>query len=129
LKINKPSITNLCVQEAKKSTYAYKIGAVIFKNNKIISRGHNYAQKSIKKINPKFQKWKGSVHAEVDAIIKAKTCLKGKDMLVVRINKKNQFRLAKPCNFCMMYLRHVGIRKVYYSISEYPYFEVIDLRK
>ena len=127
--MNKANIINICVNEANKSEYNQKVGSVIFKKNRIISSGHNYSQRSAKKLHPKYQKWPGSIHAEVDAIIKAKTDLKGMDIMVIRVNKQNQFRLAKPCKHCQMYLEHVGIRKVYYSISEYPYFEVLDLRK
>ncbi len=122
-------LSNVCVDEANKSKYIQKVGAVVFKRNRIISAGHNYSQKSAKKLHPRFQRWPGSIHAEVDAIIKAKTDLKGMDMMVIRINKQNQFRLAKPCKHCRMYLEHVGIRRVYYSISEYPYFKIMDLRK
>ena len=83
-------IIKLCVEEATKSLYIQRVGAVIFKKNKIISSGHNYSQRSVKKLHPRFQKWPGAIHAEVDSIIKAKTDLKGYDMLVIRINKKNQ---------------------------------------
>jgi len=109
------------VEEANKSKYYHKIGAIIFNKNIIISRGFNQAQRSCKHLNPKFQRWPGTVHAEVDAIIKAKTNLKGFSILVVRINNHNQLRLAKPCKWCMMYLEYVGIKKISYSISEYPY--------
>lgn len=56
-----------------------------------------------------------------DAILKARRELKGSSILVVRINKNNKLRLAKPCIDCMKYIEYVGIRKVFYSLSEYPY--------
>lgn len=106
---------NEAIKEALKSTHIFKIGAVIFDKNKIISRGHNYSCKSVKSYNTKFVKWKGSIHAEVDAIIKARKPLKGLSILVIRINKNGKLGLAKPCKNCTKYINHVGIRKVFYS--------------
>lgn len=109
------------VEEAKKSTFIPKVGAVIFNKGEFISFGHNYANRSIKKHHPKYRKSKYSLHAEVNAIIKAKTDLNGKSILVIRINNKDQFRLARPCKHCMEYLKYAGIKNCYYSISYYPY--------
>lgn len=112
------------VEEAKKSTFNPRVGAVIFNKGKFISSGHNDPNRSIKKHHPKYRKTKYSIHAEVDAIIKAKTDLKGKSILVVRINNKNQFRLSRPCKYCMEYLKYIGIKRCYYSISFYPYIKM-----
>ena len=114
---------NIAIEEAKKSDHKQKIGCVIFNKKRIISKGYNTSLKSIKKLHPKFQRWPGSVHAEVDAIIKAKKDLKGCSMLIVRVNKKNQLRLAKPCDSCMKYIEYVGIHKIFYTISNYPYVQ------
>lgn len=115
------TLINIAIEEAKKSDHKQKVGAVIFDKKRIISKGHNTKQKSIKKFHPKFQRFPFSVHAEVDSIINAKKDLKGLSILVIRINKNNQFRLSKPCNDCMKYLNYVGIKKIYYSISNYPF--------
>jgi len=118
---------NIAILESQKSDHKQKIGCVIFNKKKIISKGHNTSLKSTKKLHPKFQRWPGSVHAEVDAIIKAKKDLKGCDMLIVRVNKHNQFRIAKPCETCIKYIKHVGIHKIYYTITNYPYVIVEKL--
>ncbi len=115
------------VEEAQKSEHRQKVGAVIFDKSKIISRGYNHPQRSVKHLRRKFQKWPGTVHAEVDAIIKARTELKGMSILVIRVNNKKQLRIAKPCQYCLMYLEYVGIRKVFYSTNEYPYIEMLSL--
>ncbi len=111
----------LAIDEANKSNYKQKIGCIIFDKKIILSKGYNTAQKSAKKLHPKFQKFPFSVHAEVDAIIKARRDLKGSNLLVVRINRFNQFRLSKPCRNCMKYIQYVGIKNVFYSIDRYPY--------
>ena len=105
-------------EEAQKSEYEIKLGCIIFDKNKIVSKGHNYRQKSIKSLTKKFLKWENSIHAEVDAIIKARVDLKGLSMLIVRINNQGELRFAKPCNHCRGYIDHVGIKKIYYSIKD-----------
>ena len=111
------------VDEANSSTYKVKVGAVIFNKGKFISSGHNYGCRSIKHHLEKFRKEKTSIHAEVDAIIRARQDLKGASILVVRVNNQNQFRLSKPCLHCFSYLRHIKIKWCYYSINEFPYIE------
>jgi deoxycytidylate deaminase len=119
--MNFERLLSLAVEEAKKSTHKHLVGCVVFQKGRIISKGHNYPQKSIKHFKGIYQRYPQSVHAEVSAIINAKTDLVGTSLLVVRINKKNQFMMSKPCEHCQMYLEYVGIKKYWYSISEYPY--------
>lgn len=119
-----PTAIKVAIEEAKKSKYEQRVGATIVKRKSIISRGHNYSHKSTKKLHPKFQKWPNSVHAEVDCIIKARQDLAGTTMYVVRINNRNQLMNSKPCKHCFMYIKHVGIKRVYYSIDRYPYIVV-----
>ena len=104
------------VEEANKSELAHRVGCVIYHSNKIVSRGYN-SKRNVKSITKKFIRWPGSIHAEIDAIIKAKVSLKGMTALVIRLNKKGQLRLAKPCEHCTMYLHYVGIKKVIYSTN------------
>jgi deoxycytidylate deaminase len=111
-----------CIQEAKKTEeFKFRVGAVVFNKGEFISSGHNYPNKSIKKHHPKFRKMPDSIHAEVDAIIRAKKDLKGSSILVIRINSNDEYRMSRPCKYCQMYLRHVGIKYFYYSISKFPY--------
>ena len=116
-------IVEAAILSAEKSTYLQRVGCVIFKRTKVVSTGFNSVLKHRKKLNPVYQKWPGSVHAEVDAIINAKTDLKGCNLLVIRINKQGEFRLAKPCKECQKYIDYVGIRKVYYSDNVYPHIK------
>jgi deoxycytidylate deaminase len=113
----KENFISLCINEAEKSTYKQRIGAVIYRRKTIISSAHNSVVKSRKKLHPKYQKWKNSVHAEIDAIISARADLKRSSMIVVRINNNGNLMLAKPCDHCMTYIRHVGIKEVIYSIN------------
>ncbi|NIA10719.1 MAG: hypothetical protein GWP10_13575 [Nitrospiraceae bacterium] len=111
----------MAVKEAQKSNYTQRVGAVIIKKKTVLSKGHNYAHKSAKKLHPRFQQWKDSVHAEVDCILKARCNLEGASIYVIRLNKNNKFRNSRPCKYCLRYLKYVGIKKVFYSIDKYPY--------
>ena len=118
---------NLACKEALKSNFPQKVGAVVFNKSKFISSGHNYGERSIRSHLSKFRRWNTSLHAEIIAIINARIDIKGASIIVVRLNKNNQFRLSKPCSKCMEYLKYVGIKKVYYSIDCYPYLEFIKI--
>jgi deoxycytidylate deaminase len=117
----------IAVKEAQRSTYHQKVGSVIFNKSSYISSGFNNPERAIKHHLPKFRKFYNSVHAEVHAIINARKDLKGSSILVVRINKKNQFLLAKPCIYCQSYIEFVGIKKCFYSIPNYPYIEMMKI--
>lgn len=115
------------VKQAKKVDHQFKLGAVIFDKSKIVSEGKNTAQRSKRKLHPRYMKWSGSLHAEQDAVLNAFTDLKGLEMLVVRIGKSGDFRLAKPCEHCMKYLNKIGLKRVYYTIDN-TNFGVIERR-
>lgn len=120
------TLISLAVDEAKKSECHVRVGCIIFDKKRILSSGFN-EMRNHKKLHPRFQSWKGSVHAEVNTILKAKTDLSNSCLIVVRINRKNELRLSKPCRDCMKYIEYVGIKKIFYSISTYPYIESITL--
>ncbi len=111
-------IIKKAVKEAKLSDHHHKMGAVIFSKKRIISIGRNYSCRSAKHLHPRFMRWRGSIHAEADAIIKARRDLKGYSMLVVRVNNKDEFRLAMSCELCRNYLKYVSIKDLYYTTNE-----------
>jgi deoxycytidylate deaminase len=119
------TVVKIAIEQAKNSTHHFKLGCVIFRGKKILSKGRNFPIKFTKAKNA-YLKWPSSVHAELDAIMKARQNLKGASLLVVRINNKEQLLLAKPCNFCQQLIIHSGIKKIFYSIPKYPYFEELE---
>lgn len=109
-------IIKRAIQEAEKSSYKIHIGAVIFKNNSIISSSHNQIRSS--RISNKHKDFVNSLHAEQAAILKVKdwSTLKGCSILVVKVS--NTLKLlsnAMPCNICQSMLSHVGIKNIFYS--------------
>lgn len=110
-----PSFLALAVQEALKSDHYHRMGAIIFNKKSILSRGYNKSFRFAHNLHPKYTRYPNSIHAEVDAILKARKSLKGAEILVVRLGKRGELRLALPCVYCMSYLQDIGIKRVYYS--------------
>jgi deoxycytidylate deaminase len=103
-------IIRTAVINAKKSQFRYRLGAVIFQGNKIISTGFNKSKSHpITKDHKEF----GSIHAEIDAILQA-PITKEKDLFVVRLLACNTFAISKPCQMCESIIQEHEIRNVYY---------------
>ncbi len=118
----------VAINEAEKSSHTFRLGAVIFDKKTLISKGYNSGCKSAKKLHPRFHKY-NSIHAEVAAILAARSDLKKCTLLVIRINKnKKNFLLARPCVNCLKYIKYVGIKKIIYSINEYPFLKEEKIR-
>jgi len=115
--MNIANIVKIAKREALRSNDRHKIGAVIFGKKVIISKGHNCKQRGAKSLLPIFQKRPKSIHAEVAAILRAKQPLYRFNLLVVRVNRFGELRLAKPCDYCMAYLNYVGIKTIIYSTN------------
>lgn len=93
------------LKEAEKAYYKGEVpvGAVIVKNGKIISRGHNL--KEIKKDTTK--------HAEIIAIEKA-----SKKIDAWRLEDCDIYVTMEPCPMCMGAIINSRIRKIYYGIPD-----------
>ena len=109
-------IINRCLEECSKSTYHFRIGAVIFNNKRIISSGHNGLRTS-SNIPDKHKNYINSLHAEQAALLNVDwNKVKGCSILVMKISKtKGSLSNAKPCPMCYKILKHVGIKKIYYT--------------
>lgn len=93
---------------------SYRVGAVLFNRNGIISARHNS-----RKTHPKLAKFTEFpfLHAESSCILHAglDNC-SDSTLLVVRVLKDGRtLSCAKPCDTCMKMIDLAGISKVYYS--------------
>lgn len=105
---------------AQKSTMEHKHGAVIVLDNQIIACGFNHVEE--------FMCHNYSIHAEVDAILKAKKKSKKQkydltdaDMYVVRIGSIRMdypLKYSRPCPDCEKAISKHGLRRVYYSTNK-----------
>ena len=105
----------IAVKHAAKSTYIYRLGAVITKGSRVIATGHNSI--SFCKINS----FNNSRHAEMDVILKVLrqpdglVKLAGATMYISRITQTGRQAMARPCKKCMDLIRSVGIKDIIYT--------------
>lgn len=97
----------------------YSLGACIAKSNKIVSVGWN-RMKTHTRSRHKY-KW---LHAEMDAIIRAREDLKGSTMYVVRVRKNGTIGRSMPCKECMGWIHEVGIKKVIFCDEKGNFLEL-----
>ena len=103
-------IINIAIKEASKSPMKYKIGAVIYKNNEILSTGFNrWLHLGPTKYLPKA---KYSIHAEADALFGLSRRLTyGSSIFIFRQGNL----IAKPCKNCQHLIDKAGIQHIFYS--------------
>lgn len=97
------------IEQAEKSSQNFKHGAILVKNNKIVSFGHN-------KVTQKGPSHLYSVHAEMAAIKHSTNLHKisNSHVYVVRINRCGLAE-SKPCEKCQQFMRLHGVSRVFYS--------------
>jgi deoxycytidylate deaminase len=88
---------NLLIKIASSSTLQQRHGACLFLKDKIVSLG----------VNKQVCNW--SVHAEIDALLMAKSNtkpkFKGLDIFIIRIGKGFDLRNSRPCQSCINKLK------------------------
>lgn len=102
---------------AEQSSCRMKHGSVIVKGGRVISTGFNKERNHPMYVSSEHIKTDCSVHAEIDALKKAKDA-SGATVYVARVNRKGQARDSRPCNRCYKSLIDSGIKKIIYTISE-----------
>lgn len=122
-------LIDVAVKEAEKSLHPrYRVGAVIYRRKAVLGRACNKLYTRARNLHPRYTRRPtsdGSIHAEVGAILGAKTNLRGAEALVVRINRIGELRLARPCSHCQLYLENVGIKRVVFSTSKGNFDELM----
>lgn len=110
------SIMNDLIKTAMKSTVNNKHSAVLIKNDIIYKSAYNKFIKeiTIKKNNNTYTHHL-TRHAEINALYNNKN-IKGMDIIVIRIDKMGtKLKNSRPCDNCILKMRKLGIRKVFYS--------------
>lgn len=121
----KPKMFELARKLSYRSPSRFKLGCVIADKNRVVGVGFNDMGKS----HPKtLDPWK-TLHAEVHALIGLDIdCSKGCNAYVYRETRDGRPANAKPCNGCKTALKLAGIKKVYYTTSNAPFWGELDLR-
>lgn len=105
---------------AAKSSCDYKLGSLITNGGRILSEGFNRYRKTCS-LGRSYGETE-SIHAEIDALRKMKReDVAGMTLYVARFMKNGSFARSKPCSGCNRAIRELGIRKVVYTHSEYPF--------
>lgn len=94
-----------------------KHGSVIVKGGRVISTGINKDRSHPRIVSTEHIKDHCSVHAEIDAIKKAKN-ISGATIYVARVNKRGEARDSRPCKNCFEAIKNNGIKKIVYTVSE-----------
>lgn len=101
------------IEQALKSSFRQRMGAVVVRRGKVVGKGFNYAHST-------GEPYGDGMHAEISALNNT-TARYRKDstVYVCRINGSNShLRLAKPCINCQKIMKKLGVRYVWYSTEE-----------
>lgn len=121
--VNAPSFFRLAENASKHSTHPnFHLGAVLVVNGHPISVGYNQG-----KTHPDGR-FKG-LHAEISALkTSGKFSIKGCSIFVYRKKRNGEIGSARPCSHCMERLKSFGVKLIYYSTEEYPFWTVESLK-
>jgi deoxycytidylate deaminase len=102
----------------------FKIGAAIIVNKSVVAVGVNDENKS-HPLQKKYNAFrfnddtcKHSIHAEIDAIVRAKNQIEdftNAKLFVYRLQKTGKIGNARPCKGCMQAVKDFGIKEIFYS--------------
>lgn len=91
----------------------FRLGAVVAKGREILGVGANDTVKT----HPRSTTPNNKIHAELAAIINARTDLRGATLYVFRSGFRERPLLAKPCKHCQALIKKEGIEFVCYSTT------------
>ena len=96
-------------------------GALLVKGGSVINASFN--KENYSSFGKRFrspQRGHATVHAELGCILGLpRDVTSGTDLYVCRINRRGEFRFSKPCSMCHEALKHVGVKRVYYTTSDH----------
>ena len=102
-----------------------RLAAVIHKGKQIFALGINSFEKTHTLQGGSVRQY---LHAEIAALLKRRYYddLSSCSITVYR-ESHGKPALAKPCNQCQRIMKSMGIKKVYFSIAQEPYFNMLKL--
>lgn len=110
----------MALSESSHSTYTrIRIGTVIVRGNKIISKGANLCTSHPQQ--RKFNVLSGreapahALHSEMHAIVRARTSLEGCTLYVSRLDRRGLWADCRPCPACSLAIKLAGIAVVVYT--------------
>jgi len=96
----------------------YRHGAVLVKGS---IRNASFNKDNYCSFGTRFQsehQGKTTLHAELGAILGMdRSITEGATVYVARVGREGDYKLSKPCQMCHKALKHVGIKRVVYTIN------------
>jgi deoxycytidylate deaminase len=96
----------------------YRHGAILVKGS---IRNTSFNKDNYCAFGSRFQKehaGKTTLHAELGAIIGMdRHITDGATLYVARVGREGDYKLSKPCSMCHQALKHVGVKRVVYTIN------------
>ena len=109
---------NIAIKVSQLSNHKFKIGAVISKGRRIISFGINKYKSHPKQINPHTKQQGTSIHAELDALIRAPyPLINNSSIYIARLLRNGETGYCRPCSSCIILLKQYGIKKMIYTLE------------
>ena len=120
---NLPGKFHIARQMALTSNEEHRLGACVVKSGRVLGRGKNELNKTNWLVRHAFDY--PTVHAEMSALVRlSPSDIRGSVLYVYRERKSHLPGLAKPCPRCSKVLHEFGIKRVYYTTNEFPFFEM-----
>lgn len=115
----------VAIEIAMNHDYPIRLGAAIFKADRLIGVGHPKERPSnLQSWTNIIHSYKDTLHAEVVAILDSHPSrLKGSSIFIGRLRHSNgagsplEPGKARPCDVCLGLIERVGIREVYYTVN------------
>lgn len=98
------------------SRHIFKVGCVIIRGGKVLSLGINQVKTHPILIKRHYNRTLvDKLHAEIFAILRAKTDLRGAKIYVARKKDSGKFGNSRPCDNCLSMIIEAGIKKIFYT--------------
>jgi pyrimidine deaminase RibD-like protein len=99
---------NEAIKQCLKSSYKYRMGAVVIRKGNIVGKGCNIVHSNGIVAEGK--------HAEIGALINTKAKYRdGSTVYVCRLTKSDKIALARPCKACQIIMKKMGVKYAWYS--------------
>lgn len=116
-------------EAARNSECHFRHGAVLAKSSRVLNVSGNINRYCKFADFHRTEDGHGTIHAEIGAILGiSRSVLRSSDVYVIRINREGELMNSRPCDMCMTAMQHVGIKRVFYSITDSE-FGVLNLKR
>jgi len=126
------TILNLLIkkmkQENKEKCKFNMMSVSLDRKGNIVAFGKNSYCKTHPKMalyNKNYNEFKIFLHSEIDCLIRSKK--EPYTLIVARIGKKGEIRIAKPCPVCLEAIKHSTVKQVFFTNS-YGSLELLNIQ-